>query len=485
MAALADPVPMSRAPARLRGPVAVAVYLVLAAAAVTAGWVAISDRPRPTGLVELRAIDAEYAVLVRDVAQDPDRSFLSLFHIDRGEVWGALVPRVAKWSREHSAIVATAGVVAVYVRAGERIDLMAFDAARGEKLGRITVVEPAMDGAVLAHAGNVVDSGAVFDLVLQAGDTVAMAIDLRQGLIRWRTTLGQGRPAHAWLRGQHLLVYVQDRLHILDQATGRPASGTEGGIALDPTPCVLDDRAYGFRDGVLHAVLLSGGPGGGPDGHARPLPVESQHSPHMLLGICGHHGNRDVLVTLQSNRDRVHTGTLIAVDRDTGTAAWTMALAHPLTLSQLSGWTGPRTASLSGALPRYAPILLSHEDTGILAMLDLERGEIAWQSRPAFELLDATLVRIPGQRDTWLGAGRFLAVLDGNTGALGAAVASNGRPFSWPWHIASGRLWIRSYDAWGVLDAGSLALVPGVGTLTVQADVRQLLIERLGVPGTW
>lgn len=478
-------------PAAIRGRVAVAVYLALAAAAVIAGWFAIANRPHPTSLVELAAIDVEYAVLVRDVAGDPDRSFTSLFHIERGEVWGALVPRVSMPAGVRSAVVATAGVVAVHVQSGERVDLMAFDAARGEKLGRVTVADPAVDGSGLAHAGSVAgDDGTVFELVLRAEGSVVMAIDMHHGTIRWRSELDQvHRPAHAWLRGQHLLVYVQDRLHILDRATGLPAAGAEGGVALAPVPCVLDDRVYGVRDGVLHAVSLPGGDAGGDAGvHTRPLPGAS---PHMLLGVCGRHGKRDVLLTLRPYRHGASNGdggggAIVAVDRDTDATAWTLDLAHSPTLEHLSQLTGPETASLAGALPRYAPVLLKDGFAGILAMLDLERGEIAWQSRPASELLNATLVRMPGQPerwpDAWLATSRHLAVLDGNTGALRAAVAPDGFPLSWPRHLPDGRLWIRDHERWGVLDGNSLAVVPSAGTLTVQPDERKVLIDRLELP---
>lgn len=486
---------------RIPGPVLVLASLLVIAAAVAGAWHLLGLRPSATGIIDLAAIDGEYAVVVRNVARDPRRSFLSLISTERGEVWGGMIPGYVAGDEQPGHVGATAGVVSVRVEASGIPYIHAFAAARGAKLGRYPLVPDAHDavpagatrsaGAGASIAGN----GQLFELVTTAASAVdVVGIDLEQGRPLWRHTLpGPDGAGPVWLRDRQLLVHQAGRLHILDRSTGQPAPDHADGAPLS-SPCALADRVYGMQDGAVAVLPLAGGALRKPDA----IPAAG------LAGICGRHGNDDVLVVLTADG----AAALVAMDAHTLTQRWRLDLGQPPLVSAPLYRNTPD--ALAGALPRFLPLLVGQAGAPRLLLIDLDAGRTVRESAPAPRLRDARILHAAGRFYLWTPEGPTLAVIDGATGTLTAAAMLPGMAPTWPRHIAGGRVWAyrpaghdtadgaadRAVGTWLVLDGVSLAVVAtgtgndvtartgaaGAAALPAATDVRAELARTLGLP---
>jgi hypothetical protein len=466
--------------ARLPGPVLVLASVVVVAAAVAGAWYALGRRPSATGIVDVLALDGEYAVMVRDVARDPGRSFLSLMSAERGEVWGAMIPRYEMRHETRTHLAATAGVITVRGSTGGIPYVFVFAAARGAKLGRYALAgeQPAsrlpgsLPDAFTLSASSMAGGGQSFELVSnERPDDRAdartgvrerievVAIDLEQGAPLWRRVLGRRPVGPVWLRERHLLVQAGERLHVLDRRTGEPAHGEADGYPL-PWPCVIADRVYGVPHdagglprGGVHVLSLA-------SGELHTTGIEAT----LLSGLCGTHGDRDILAVTRDD-----TGALVSVDPRTQTVHWRIDLGQPL-LESPAAYLGVPDV-LAGPLPRFVPVLVGQATQPALVWLDVEAGRIAASGTPT-PLLYGAHVMLAGERFyLWTPEGPTLAALDGATGALAAAVELPGMGPVWPRHVAAGRVWVTRPahdgdrgDAWFVLDGKTLdVLAAGLG----------------------
>lgn len=474
------------------GPLLVLASAVVVVAAVAGAWHVLGRRPRATGIVDVLAVDGDYAVLVRDVARDPGRSFLSLISAERGEVWGAMIPGYQPRHGPRSHLGATAGVITVRGNTGGVPYIHVFAAARGAKLGRyalapeqpVPAVLPAASPAASPaspDAGSVAGDGLSFEVVSDAradaqGAFDVVAIDLEQGAPLWRRALGAGPVGPVWLRERHLLVYAAGRLHVLDRRTGEPARAD--GVALS-WPCAVSDRVYGVDRGAVHALSLA-------SGELRATGIAAAR----LAGLCGTHGDRDILALTEND-----TAALVAVDARTLAVHWRLDLGQPLLVSEALYLSAPD--ALAGPLPRFVPVLVGQAEQPGLVWIDLETGRLAHAGTPTPLLRDAHILRAGERFYLWTPAGPTLAVLDGATGALTAAVELPGMAPVWPRHVAGGRIWVthlaggddadRADQPWLVLDGATLDVVAaGLGSkITAGAamtDVRARFTASLGLP---
>lgn len=484
---------MTSSSPRVRGPIAVAVFLSLAAVAVAGAWFLLGERPQPTEIVDISAIDDEYAALIRDVRGDPGRSFLSLYHIDRGEVWGALIPRYVLPGSPRTGLAATIGTITVRAAAKEGIVVTAFAAAQGEKMGRLTLTGPdGIPAGDLPGIGTVSGAGDSFEILGEPGRWASLtAVNVQRGEPLWNLDLGDAPVGPVWLRERHLLLYQPGHLRILDRTTGQGTS-----TRIDPWPCVTEDRVYGFRGEVLHVIALPGSDtrgetdagDGGARLEARALPVSPGSA--RMIGSCGRYRAtdqasgpgqgtaRDVLAMNLENGKSL----IVAVERDTSKPAWTVSLDAPLIPQQALRAATPDAAPPAGELPRFVPLLVGRPDEMTIAMLDLETGRVAWYGMPGPELAAARLMQHGTRYYLWIPDGSRLAAFDGSTGALVAAVSLNGYAPIWPRNMAGGRIWIHAPGRWAVLDGATLAVVPSQGATTPLPDVRQALARAIGIP---
>jgi hypothetical protein len=492
---------MSSAPRRTRGArvpgrIVVIASLIVIAAAIAGAWYTLGLRPSATRIVDLLAIDREYAVLVRDVARDPGRSFLSLISAERGEVWGAMIPGYGPRNAPRSDVAATAGVISVRVPTGGVPYIHVFAAARGAKLGRYALLAgdqaTALATAPDLALSNLSGQGQSFELVAEPDAISLLAIDLEQGVPLWRRALGPGPVGPLWLRERHLLVRAGERVLVLDRRTGEPALGHADGVALS-SPCALAERVYGVDRGAVQVLSLASGA----------LRDAGNIAAARLAGVCGTHGDLDVLAVATADG----ATALVAVDPRAEPRAeivrWRVELGAPLLVSEDLYLGAPQ--ALAGPMPRFLPVLVGAAEQPRLLVIDLEAeaGRSARAGTPTPELAGARILRGVQRFHLWTPHGPTLAVIDGATGALTAAVALPGMAPTWPRHMADGRIWVHGGDArpgedrdvrrevgaWLVLHDETLAVMAaGQGNAVTDraagdaTDVRVAFARALGLP---
>lgn len=482
---------MKSSPRRIRGRLAVLIALPVVVVAVAAGYLALVRRPAPADIIELVAVDAEYAVIVRDIRGEAKRSFVSLFDRHGEERWGALIPRFSASRGARTAVAANAGVVTVRTIANQEPTIYAFDALRGKKLGQIAPLGLRRDasggGFELPTVGNVYGGGDSFELYGEPDLwATVVATDFENGMFRWKTELGGGAVGPVWLRDQALLVHQPGTMHMLSRQTGADTPVAVP-VATNDSPCVVDDTLYVLdQDGVMRVVSVA-------DGRERSVAVDALRG-KRLTGRCGRFGSRLVLVTTGGDG----AGTLLALDQagaqasavdDTGMReAWSVPIGR-LAADELLRHV-PDHATLAGALPRMVPLVVQssaasgpEETTGTLIMLDLEAGRVAWQSRPLPWLGSARLMTVDGRHYLANPAAHVLAVIDGATGSISAAVrldkGDGHYQLPWPKQLVDGHLWLFAGERRRVLDAATLAPLPDQPDPAPLADSRAALIQEL------
>ena len=485
---------------RVPGRVFPVVVILVAIIATIVGWRAMSRRPVPTTIIDTLDIDGEYAVLIRDVADDPERSFLSLYHATRGEVWGALIPRYAATPGRERGVVATDEVITVRAIRNRKAFLMAFDARHGRKLGSVFPLRDEAsqspsprDGAMLPGVDSLGDSGEVFEVLGAAeGGEVLVGFDLDRGRVRWTTELGSSPIRGMRLRATRVIIEQADGVALADRDNG--ALERWPGAA---SPCVTADRMY---------ASTGKQPGQGADGQAASnqlqvvgLDVAASGDSRVsaaivapawltLAGPCGVRG--DVLVVVVGQGDEAgEAGAMSAVvalrrdalERGEIAPVWRVDLGRSWSQDRVTR-QAPDRSPMAGELTRFVPVLVGAPD--VLVMVDVDTGRIAWQSPQRPSLRDARLMSAAGRHYLYQPGTRNLAVFDGDSGALHQAVILEGYNEVTPYHIAGQRIWLSAGETWTVLDGATLRAIPGVSVSRDITTVTDRVAEELGAPGS-
>lgn len=468
---------------RVLGRIFPVIVVVVAITATIIGWRVMGSRPAPTAIIDIRNIDGEYAVLVREVEGDPERSFLSLYHVSRGEVWGALIPRYAARSEREQGVVATDEVITVRAVRNSKPFLMAFDARRGRKLGSVFPLRDEdsspRDGAMLPGIDSLGDSGEVFEVLSREdGQEAVVGFDLARGRVRWSTALGSSPVRGARLRPTRVIVEQDDGVALLSRSDGTlrrlPAAGPI---------CVTADAVYhasgpgGSSDARLHVVELAGAS----SDESRSMVAPAGLAP---AGPCGTRG--DVLVmAVDSQASGSGRGALIALRRDALERgdlqlAWRIALDRPWARERTTR-QAPDRAPLAGELTRFVPVLLGAPD--VLVMIDVDRGAIAWKSPERSSLRDARLMSAGGRHYLYEPTTGILAAFRGDAGSLDAAVILEGYSEVTPHQIAGERLWLVSGASWTILDGKTLQTAGEVSSASGITAITSRLAAELRAPG--
>lgn len=160
---------------------------------------------------------------------------------------------------------------------------------------------------------------------------------------------------------------------------------------------------------------------------------------------------------------------LTAVDQGTASVAWRLDLGpwEPSSIARSRDNDTPDAHPLRGSLTDFVPVLLgTHDNDGVkLAMLDLNKHRVDWESTPHAELLHFDVFRGPGAQ-YFLGDSGRIAAFDGKTGKLTAAIRL-GHESTRAFHALGNQLWLFSMG-WHRMDALPWARLDGA-TLEVLA----------------
>jgi hypothetical protein len=467
---------------RIRGWIAVALFVVLSTLGVTGAWYLLGNRPAPGDIVELVNIDGDYAVAVRALQNESDRSFLSMFEHQRGERWGGLIPRYPGNDDARTGVVATAEVVTVRTVSSGQPTLMAFAARRGQKIGRVELLGDHQDragsGLSLSAVSNLAGAGESFEFFGEDDQWVTLfALDLGAGMVRWRSDLGPLFILRAWLRDRHVLVHARSGLVIIDRASGAAITRPDAG----ELPCMAGETVLSLVRGSLRIESLAT-----MGDQSTPLPAADGAE---LRGLCGQRGNRLLLAIGPGAPEGQGGGALLVVDTSMPEQAQRIAVGAAWHLDAVA-WQAPDRVPLSGQLTRFVPVLLGQGDdpaqAGTLALIDAEAGQVAWRRELPW-LAGARLMRDHDRHYLYAPERDLLVAFDGQTGRLTGARRMTGsiagRSGVWPEQVAGGRIWIFRGPDWAVLEGETLAVVPGAGRADPGQDITADLAGELGLTG--
>ncbi|MEM9492011.1 MAG: hypothetical protein AAGC55_22890 [Myxococcota bacterium] len=450
----------------VRGRVLTTVLIALVATIVISGWFLLGDRPEATTVVDLLNIDGEYAVVVRDVAERPELSMVSLVHAERGEQWGALGRQYGGAGNGNLTVAATAEAVAVRTNSDDQPFITAFRGRDGEKLGRMTPLGPRRGAAfILPASTSLFDAGQAFELFGQeAGDAsgegwaAILGMDLTNGAYLWLSEIGAAPVRRMWLRPRQVVIERPEELTVI----GRDSGAIER-IASTGRPCLTDSEIWLTASGVLRAIAL-------PGLDEREIALTSSL---VLDGRCGVRAEALILVARGADGMDSDAGdAVIAADlSQLKQGRWAELWRLPLTLppARADGKSddtalaqrAPDRIPLAGALTRFVPMLAGRTDAITLVMIDTDSGRVAWRSPSLGWLDDAYLMSAQGRHYLYAPETRLLAAFDGDTGTLLGALrdgdASDRIAPVKPRHIAGNRIWLYRERAWFIVDATRLS----------------------------
>lgn len=452
----------------VRGPIVVVAFLLLTAAGVFGGYMALRDYPKPSDIVDIVNLDGRSAVLVRAVDGPDDRSFVSLFQGTGGERWGAMIPEYRVPSPARAALAVTAEVVFVRSDASGQWAFFAFDLARGQKLGRIEPFETRASGPGrgLQRVGSLADRGQAFEFGGDDGDwAVIFAFDLRTGMLTWTAELGAVTIERAWLRERHVALATAEELLVVDRAQGNVVTR----VPKRGVPCATADTIYGNDQRGVFALELArvADPASGADKDAlRRLDI----GPVEILGRCASHSGRMIFAI----RDERGPALLALAQppaqpgaRRNPDSAWRVALPGPWPLDELA-WQTPDRVSLSGTVSGFLPVLADQH----LLMIELSSGRVVWRTDDPRVTRSAYLMRADGRLYLYRATDDTLVVFDDQTGQLLAARQLDGFGPVWPRNIAGGTIWLARGATFAILDGQTLEPLPSDGESQVGRDVR-------------
>jgi hypothetical protein len=216
------------------GPILVAVGV---AAGITAGVWMSQARPRAGALIDLVAIDGEWAIAVRQEQGGP-RSFVELVSSSRGKQWGAYLPPYAGTASAPGVAISELAI-SVRVNRDGRAQAWMLSSASASKLGSVTLSgeRPAVkSGYSLPGLTTLYRDGRSFEIIGELGEhpwAELIALDLNVGRILWRTPLPSSQLVGGQIHGDVVAIQLPDRSLTFDAATGRPATLPTG--AADAT----------------------------------------------------------------------------------------------------------------------------------------------------------------------------------------------------------------------------------------------------------
>lgn len=323
----------------------------------------------------------------------------------------------------------------------------------------------------------------------QAAGSVVVALDPASGAERWRAELpvevmGVSAPR---IIGASVVFVAGGGSVALERETGSVVRRFDlGGLACaSSTGRVASMSAEGFVEAV-------------PGSSDRLLLPRAEIQAHAPDGVgaghrCGSRDGRHVFTPISF----AWTG-LVGVDEAGTRPAWWLTLPSLNFQEIVQGrptFRWPEQTPLTGSLTRYVPFVVEpaepvDEPTGtpcFLAVADLDAHRLVSLSAGSPMLLHYGIVTVDGRH--YVATSSEIAVVDGATGELGAAVHVEGWNREWvaPTVVAGGRLWLVGSDWAGVhelpvaiLDATTLAPITVRGEISVAQNLDAARARLLG-----
>jgi hypothetical protein len=214
-------------------------------------WWMFRVRPEPGPVIDLLAIDAEWAVVVRSETSS-ERAFVELVSTHRGVEWQALVPRYAG---RPGAVGLASARAAISVRLTRtRPEVWAMSTRDATKLGSVALDGYAVGAWNPDGESDVVTAGdgtRSYEVVDGTGGVAIVAIDLEKGRVLWH---------RAW-EGAAIrsVTPIETAVIVTTRVAGpvrTPSGGHPGRFALDPL--TGEDLAQEFSEPAVQEVVPKG-----------------------------------------------------------------------------------------------------------------------------------------------------------------------------------------------------------------------------------
>lgn len=441
-------------------------------------------------LLGLHPVGAERSVfLMRYNGDDETRAWVGLVDDDEGLVWHQELPALTYSIYGRHGLTVSGDQVTVKVSDQETHDqVLAFGLADGEPRWTSDKLpyRPGEDGTINMAQGMLGERPYVDDtLLLYAhGDRDKhhlVARNPKTGATLWTHTFGDVIVRGLHITAAHVLYRSSATWTILDRATGDART-----FRLYSDICVEGGTAWGLERGVLKRIALATGD------------VEQVPSPKIveagIASTCGFYGGHLVFSTTQG--DISEGEQLIAMNRETGQAAWQLSLKpwRFKSIGQGRDIEGAASHPLRGVLPRFVTLLQSrHKGDGHrVAVIDLQDRRVVWATKPLEELLHHSVLRGPGGVHYVTRSGHVMAV-DGTTGKVLAAKLSQHLENVRGFHAMPGALWVYSTKwssmgqlPWAQLDSRTLAVkASGSSEVLAFEDALDKTRDHFAIPEAW
>lgn len=434
---------------------------VVVAAGIGVWWVL---RAAPGFITGLYPADGQRAVFTmrHNPYDGPSRAWIGLVDVHAGVRWSRELPALTYSSYARHGITVHGGQVTVKVLDVEsHAQILAFDLASGKRrwASAPIVFKPSeypLQPYVVSGERPFDDGRLLFHCDHDRVTARLVARSSADGSIRWSHELDAA--------GMRSLLFAPETIAYRHEASWTFLGRSDGKVVRTLEAygdgCILDGRFVTWDHDQLLTVDLAH-PGLPP--RTQPLPSRG------IAARCGVHGDELVFtVSIPAPSGAPDRTKLIGVRLDPPGIDWKLDLgtSSPADSAHQRDNRGPDADPLRGTLSDFVPVLLEQRegDTFRLAVIDLIRHRIAWQSRPRPELANMQVFRGSGDQH-FCSMGARLVAISGKTGEITAAVEIN-HECPRAFYAIDQRLWVYSMKyarmdslPWAVLDGRTLALI--------------------------
>ncbi len=419
-------------------------------------------------------VDEKQAILIRDhyFHKYFEDEYVVLMDIKEGEIWSSKLPGGANViSGSYRGMSVGDGVVTVRCYIGKyyavhEVGTVAFNLTDGKELWRF---KPQLKGYKPSRHGPLyVSTLAEGDQLFEAYSfsrgyeenkeyqTILFALDRKTGQLLWKTKISD--PISNVLMTPKLLLYLDGwkmRRIYLSRRDGKKVYSHRRGFYI-----INNHFWYLKNNRSLHAVNLD-------------TLKDRVVNPHFLdlekytqsLALGKYKGEL-VFVIDRISKGRFGEGKILGIAPKSGRVNWRIPLGWSLAIPLMSfspniSQEYPKHVPFNGKLTRFIPFIASKIKSPSpyrLMVVDLEKKRIAFEGKDNKELLHWTLFSAEG--NYYLSRDDKIAVFNGATGELDAAVRVSGADDLLPFQVKDGKLWtFNTYNHFAVLDAKTLKLI--------------------------
>ncbi len=442
-----------------------AVLASVLVVALVLGWCLPSEQDG--FIVGLYPAEGLGAVALMRHNDDTSRVWAVGLDVNAGPQWRTLLGPETFSIMDRQGMSVADGIVTVRVTDDSTwVETVALDLRDGREIWRTERLtyepDPELPVALSINTPGVTaraDGGQLFEFHRERDQILVVAHDRSSGEVLWKADVVAGMVREVVPMESVLVLRTDADWLLLDRDRGEE----RGRIEIRGDACIHDGRIVHYR----HPQVVAFDPRESTERVLTPdlaWPGREDDSHHYARSCGIWRGS--IVFSLSNDISGTH---LVALDPESGESSWSIDLGFRefnIIGQGRSGW-GMQGHPLRGELADFVAFVAddkssrgSGDDGHALLVVDLLGRRIGWESPPRSELLHYSVFSAEGRY--YLYYSGHVAVIDGRTGTLDAAVTSPYLELR-SFYVAGGRLWIYNQDwndlselPWAVLDATDL-----------------------------